>query len=401
MEPSRELAFLLYCVGLRTAQTQGKQTCLQRHLPNNWRRFIRMAQRHRLVPHVCDALRLNGWNDVPDSARDKLKALYKTVVMKNCRLGAELKVIVEQFRKVGIPIRPFKGPTLAIETQGGLECRQFNDLDLMINPANLNAALKVLQDCGYHPELSGVDKLSQRRTRQLTARNNELTLTCSRPNGVIAVDLHWRYSTSNSFFETSHDKLFCSEDNCMLGGSKIPTIPMNQQIVYLAYHACKHQCMRLGWLCDFAVAINQIPRKDWAAFISELESNCRRMVICALLMLEKCSLVELLEDCIPDAVGWRRQFEPVTNRMYEVMTAEKAVLLLGAFATGVWQLRVSGRVRAFTQTFFQAILPAQHDLLQPGMLGPWQSRFKTICGIAAQQLSVGELTTGPLGGSSA
>lgn len=377
MTLSVPFAFLVKCVSNLFFGDSSYSTSVGQFSAIQWSQLIELAHRHRLVPHVCKTLSENGWQNVPDSAIQKLKAMQQSVVMNNCRLSAELGKIVERFDTAGLSLRPFKGPTLAIEAYGGLECRQFNDLDLMVRPDDVVEALNIFREIGYQPDLRGIDALPHHRLRYLLARTNELELHRLDGDRLIKVDLHWRYSSTQSFFETRHSQLFCDGDGRQLG-CDIPTMPMEHQVVYLAYHACKHQCLRLSWLCDFAVSVHKISRKDWPIFLERLSCNSRRMVICALLMLEKLSLIDSLDVEISDISVWRKRLRQVTDCMYAVMTAEDAVHLRGSFRTGLWQWHVSGRIRPFFETVFRAPLPAEHDLLQTGLMGPWLSRFRTI-----------------------
>lgn len=377
MKPSGEFTFLLHCVRIRIADEQTHDLSLPLV---NWESLIKLAQRHRLVPHVCEALGMSNWDGVPDWAKRKLKRLQKSVGMKSCQLAGELTTIFDQFGKAGIPIRSFKGPTLAVETHGGLQRRQFNDLDLLIHPQDLWDSLSIFRQIGYQAGIAGLDQLSSRRTKKLAARNYEMSLLRPGANGVTLVDLHWRHSNVESFFPTDHGTLFDGDTTCEIGSHVIPTMPMKQQVSYLAYHACKHQCMRLTWLCDFAVAIGKLPRNEWAAFLRELNISCRRMVVCLLLLLEKLSLIEPLEPDIANLANWRNKLESVIHQMYEVLTSSTVTPLLGAYQTGMWQWRLSGRMSSFAKTFLSAALPAEQDLLRPGISGPWSSRFETILG---------------------
>jgi len=293
MDASAEFEFLVDCIRHRVDEDLvGRRDPKNRIEHIDWSAFMALTQRHKVVPHVFAALCNDHVESVPSYVTNQLNDLQQRSVMNNMRLAHELRRVVAACGENGVPVVAFKGPTLAMELYGGLQHRQFNDLDVMIRPQDLPVSLTALQRLGYLAEGRSIQQLDDKRLRQLSGRFHDHTLRRHDAQGCVKLDLHWRYSDDPAFFATRSDELFTGDAHCHIGEDRINTVPFAQNVAYLAFHACKHQCMRLSWLCDFGVAMNQMPRDQWPHFLANLRPGEYRFVVCALLMLERLSLTE-------------------------------------------------------------------------------------------------------------
>ena len=129
---SRELSLLVLC--LRQTPDPAQAEALRRHLsqPPNWSEVMVLAERHRLVPHLYLALKNSASDLVPADAWEKIRQRFRANATRNIQFMTELVRVVRALEQVGIPALPIKGPALAIQLYGGLECRQFGDLDLLV-----------------------------------------------------------------------------------------------------------------------------------------------------------------------------------------------------------------------------------------------------------------------------
>src|SRR5450759_3717567 len=81
---------------------------------------------------------------------EKLRDLYQQSSLLNLWYDLELKRILEAFEVAHIPVMVLKGADLATTMYPRPELRHFGDVDLMVQPHALAAALAILEDSGYH-----------------------------------------------------------------------------------------------------------------------------------------------------------------------------------------------------------------------------------------------------------
>ena len=111
----------------------------------DWRRFIALAEHHRVIPLVYR--RLAPYSDhlpVPDFAA--LRSIYEENALKTLRFTGELVRILKHLESEGIRAMPYKGPALAQILYGDVTARQFSDLDFLVRPEDAAKAAEILQD---------------------------------------------------------------------------------------------------------------------------------------------------------------------------------------------------------------------------------------------------------------
>ncbi|MCA9049853.1 MAG: nucleotidyltransferase family protein, partial [Planctomycetaceae bacterium] len=253
-----------------------------------------------------------------------------------------------------------------------------SDLDVVIHPKDLLRALTCLQELGYHVDHPPIHQLRGVRLQQLVRRFHEHSLFAVRGGTPVKVDLHWRLSDDNDYFPTDFDALLTSSASCVIGGRNVRTLSSVSQLTYLAFHAGGHQCHRLSWLFDFAVAADRIADQEWNSLLTPMSPTIRRMVICVLLTLESLSLTKPLDHRIDNVDQWRAALQPAVQAMIRCMTDDPGELLGGAWNVGQWRYRLTGRFRPWFNSMVKAVLPGPQDLLQPGLLSPYVSRWRYI-----------------------
>lgn len=344
-------------------------------------RFLKLVRRHRVTPLVCSSL--VGLRDagVPVPIMEPLAKRQLTIARKNMRLAEELGQIAKLLHDQGIPVWPFKGPILAVDVCGGLHRRQFIDLDLLIRPGDLVPTLEVLQSLGYRNADAAVENLSGKRLRQFLKRFKSHTVI--HPGGRSSVDIHWRLSEDAGLFSRSFEELISSDSSCRVGGVHFPTMPANVAVQYLAFHACKHGCTRLSWLCDFALAARKIDPHDWNSMLRELPQQTVRMIAAALIMIENLSLIGPIDQHVDQFEAWRHRLKFPTAMMMSALYSDDEKAINGA-NVGLLRWKLSGNIRYFVDSLFRAVLPKQDDLAKAGVLKPHLSRWNHLAKLASR-----------------
>ena len=311
---------------------------------------------------------------------DQLARRQLSIARKNQRLVQELCQIVTLLKDQKIQVWPFKGPVLAKDVYGGLHRRQFIDLDLLITPDDLVPTLEVLQSLGYRNADAAVENLSGKRLRQFLRRFKSHTVI--HPGGRSSVDVHWRLSEDAGLFSLPFEELIASPTTCHVGGIDFPTMPADVAVQYLAFHACKHGCTRLSWLCDFAMAARKIRPEDWNSTLQELPQQSSRMVAAALMMLENLSLTAPLDQHIDQFETWRSTLEVPVSMMMDALYSDDEKYINGT-NVGLLRWKLSGNFRYFVDSLFRAVLPKQDDLAEAGILKPHLSRWNHLASVVS------------------
>lgn len=377
---SLEWEFLLTCV--RTQLTESAFEFDDGSVAQlDWDRFLHLSQRHRVAPHVHAALSASPGLRIPDTVTEQLSKLQADVVEKNLQLTAELLKLLREFDSRDLPVIPFKGPVLAFDLYGGLHRRQFVDLDILVKPDSLLDALRALKKLGYRNTDSALDNLSGRRLVKFLRRFKSHTLIHS--SRKFTVDLHWRLSEDAALYSVPFDELLSAGSSCEISGEVVRTMSPRRSLEYLAFHACKHGCMRLSWLCDVAWAARRIPDANWNSMLEEQRPEVARMIVAAMLMLESLSLTDPLMKRIDNIESWRRKLSHPLSIMQHALLAEKGRSVHGA-NVGLLRWKLSGNLKFFVDSILRMVMPKQYDLVEPGIIGPHLSRWNYLAGRGAK-----------------
>ena len=165
---------------------------------------------------------------------------------------AELRTVLDA---AGVPWLTFKGPTLSV-LYGQPDLRGYTDLDVLVSPVDLPAAVTALLDGGW-PFIDWQSSLDRRPPM------GELHLTG--PAGT-PVDLHWHL-----FFRADHPSrsrldpaaLVAARRYTRIGGGLVPTLPLGEHVAYVCAHAAAGGGNRLRWLLDVGHLAARATEHEW------------------------------------------------------------------------------------------------------------------------------------------
>jgi hypothetical protein len=225
----------------------------------DWARLGLLARRHRVVPLVWAALR----HLCPPEAAGELSDYAQAVVLRSRVLVAEMFRLLEAFSHAGVGVVVHKGPPLAAQAYGDPNLRESGDLDLLVAEADLDKALACLRGLGYVWRFPA--SLTPRRDRAHRRTWNEYELES--PDGIVVVDLHWRFAPGHYPFRVDPRPLLSSPATARVGGRAVPVFPPEAVVVLLALHGGKDRWSRLAWLVDLDRFLRASPALDWEAVL--------------------------------------------------------------------------------------------------------------------------------------
>jgi len=288
--------------------------------PLDWERMLQLVDHHRLVPQVYGTLSAFS-HLVPTRQLDALRSRYQENARNALWFTAELQRILSCLESAGIPALPYKGPVLAKTLYGEVTQRQFNDLDILIRPADVpraKAALLAL-GCPCGPELG-----PQQEPAYI---DSGCGYVFHSPAGRNLLDLQWRivprfYSIDFDVadFLKRADELDL-ETQTMEDGRPRPsvytryglsrlvrTLRAEDLLLVLCVHAAKHVWIQLSWLCDIA-QLTSSQLLDWNA----VQDEARRLGIERILNLNLLLAHKLLGSALPPQIQERLQEDPSTK----------------------------------------------------------------------------------------
>jgi len=251
--------------------------------PLDWRRVLRQADRHGVVPLLWARLHEVPKESLPSGVAPHLRAACAFILRHNLALTAELVAILDGLAEAGIQAAPFKGPTLAMTAYGNIALRSFSDLDILIQLSDLHRAVSVLESRGYEPAV--------RFDAQYLASECQLRLI-SRQGHV--AELHWQLLEKSFSCPLDIAGLWARMRKIELAGRTVPTPGNEDLFLYLCLHGAKHHWDRLEWICSIAEIVRG-PALDWTEIhVRSRRLGCVRAVCLGLLLANR-----LLDAPIP------------------------------------------------------------------------------------------------------
>src|SRR5262249_24592825 len=192
--------------------------------------------------------------------------------------ACELLRLFGLFQQRHIPVVVFKGPTLAVSVYGDLALREFSDLDLLVNKADLCKAEEILTASGYQADFPDKDYRSAfvGYQGQYAFRSNKTG---------ISIDLHWRLSSRGVAFPIQSNEIWPRLKQVTIADRTVPTLAHDDLAIFLAAHGTKEGWRSLGWVCDFAELVRNCHDIGWAAILERARrSHSSRPLLLAILL---------------------------------------------------------------------------------------------------------------------
>lgn len=212
----------------------------------DWNRFVWLANRHRVVGVVYDALSV-AKPSLPSGVADALAGGARRIAWRNSVLSAETIRLQRALEAAAIPCLVLKGVALAKLAYGSLNTKHARDIDFLVPPDRAEAALQVLGREGYalyYPAKHLSD--AQRRAVFCNAREMQLI----RPAGKLLVEMQWRAS-GNPLLLRGVDARSATQRVSLPGGGSVNTLASDDLFAFLCVHGAQHAWSRLKWLADF------------------------------------------------------------------------------------------------------------------------------------------------------
>lgn len=222
----------------------------------DWPAVIRYAVERYVAPALYSSLK--GRGVLPAETEADLRLFYLQAARRNLLQAHALQQLLALFSGQGIDCRLLKGLALAVPVYGDIAARPVRDLDLLLQPGDLQPALTLAGALGYQvydvPEHAGTDLEFE----------NEIVLY--RPPDGMNLDLHWSLIDSPFYQRRLDLAWFWSQAlEFELSGMQVRTLAADANLIYLCAHlALHHRGDELLWSNDIAELLYRCGAQfDW------------------------------------------------------------------------------------------------------------------------------------------
>lgn len=238
----------------------------------DWERLTQVASAQGVLPLLVH--RVQGWappghpSGVPAGVEGE--ARFQTA--HTLRMMALLLRVLTTLRDAGIVALPFKGPALGALLYGDPGIRPCSDLDLLVRPDDVPAALDALEAVGMR-----CPRHSPGRERLLLRHGHARPLLDE--DGSV-VELHWRITSPMHPIRLPASRLLARSESISIAGHPLLVPHPSDLFAMLAVHGAKHAWQRLIWISDMARLILRIeeggwgdPEQVWSALLADAGSG--------------------------------------------------------------------------------------------------------------------------------
>ena len=198
---------------------------------------------------------------LPDLA-PALQALARQDAMAAMALASLTREMAALFEQAAMPMLVIKGIPLALQTTGSLTSRGRGDLDLLVDPKRLPAAVALLESAGF----SRCPGQFPRQLGSVWGRYSrwagyEFSLVRQSPAGLQWIDLHWALSNVRAPLPRFDLAWQCGEQ-LDLNGQIVVTLSRLHAFRHACAHAAKDEWMCLRNLIDIDRLADQLKGCD-------------------------------------------------------------------------------------------------------------------------------------------
>jgi hypothetical protein len=236
------------------------------------------AIQHDVVGPLVAALLAGKAGEISDEMREGFDIWREGARFTADDAEAQLATLLDVLAARGLPCMPFKGPLLACEAFGDTASRACDDLDVLVHPDDVDAAIRCLTAAGYSHQYG----LDAGGIAALRGYAGEYILF---PDIGMPVEPHWMPAPYTMAFDLDIEALWRRARPATFIGAPCYLPADEDHLLLLAIHGGKEQWHKLKWLLDIACFLARHPevnleslRRDAAA------QGCRRAVDLALLL---------------------------------------------------------------------------------------------------------------------
>ncbi len=195
--------------------------------PSAWNAVWSVVRRHRIVGLLHTAY-LDGAVALAEDQAAQLTSTHLDWCISMLGLERRLLEVVDAFERAGLELIVLKGTAVAHLDYPDPAMRMFGDNDVLVHPDQVQPALELLGDLGYHRPKAGASADFDRRFGK--------GATLRGPLGD-ELDVHRNLLFGTFGFALDIDELCASTTTFALGGRELPALTVEMRLLHSCYHA--------------------------------------------------------------------------------------------------------------------------------------------------------------------
>ena len=255
----------------------------------DWQMVRAWADQNGVTPLVFSRLVALDPPLLPPMVQAEFEVVVQTHLIEHLVRTRDSLVLLNFLQEKQIPVLPFKGPFLAEAAYGDLALRRFNDLDLLIKPADVLRVKAVLLEHDFEPQFEADNAL------QLFYTRTNYEEWFYHPHSRLIVDLHWSLLPLGYSFSPDPALAWQRTAQVDVGTGPVETLGAETLLLFLCAHGAKHGWQSLNHVTDLAHLISSQPGLDWEWIRAQAgQLGSRRMLLLGLRLAH-----DLLETELP------------------------------------------------------------------------------------------------------
>jgi hypothetical protein len=248
-----ELCLLAACAGRQ--QSEAREMRIRNAAGNiqDWNEFVAAVHRHRMAAMTWSRLNLAKCALPPD-----IESALRTAALRDTRQVVRLVAVAASmqalFAKSGLSMMVAKGPPLSLLAYDDLSLRQCRDLDVLVRPADILEARRLLIGAGYRQNFpAGMDDEAELKLWLWLKKD----LAFVSPSGEV-IELHSRLQRNPHLL---NEAALQHEAVRLAPNVTVQALAGDDLFIYLCLHGAGHLWERLKWLADVAALIEMNPSR--------------------------------------------------------------------------------------------------------------------------------------------
>ena len=247
-----ELKLVLLCIRQQVTEKVQEDIYMLTAGPMDWDLFMHLTVRHRVYPLAYRYLSMCNHSVVPHKVINILRQKSRENMSKSLQMTGELVKVLRGMEDKGIHAVVLKGLPLAYKLYGNVAVRPSRDLDILVWPADVEKARKVLEEQGYNRKHPSFIETPARLRIWMKAQHH---FAYWHQEKEIYVELHWRLGHQG--VEIPLTAVKNSLTQVKIAGQLICVPKTEELLLFLVMHGAGHAWFRLRWICDIAMILRQ------------------------------------------------------------------------------------------------------------------------------------------------
>lgn len=327
-----------------------------------------------MIPQVYEAL-----PSLANHMRARLKPLNAQCTLTNLVMQSEIARIARAFRAARVPLLVMKGAAVQQQVYPPGQHRQYRDIDLLIQPQNLEAGCRILRSLSYTGQVCDIEQASPSQQKRLIKYSKHVGATRVIGGASIIVELHWRPGGTPRMFASLTQDDFAAENTVNIGGVNVQTFPFPECLIYLACHGGRHRWKRLSWLSDFVRAIEKQEACNWSdTFAAADRLKLRSYLDLAFLLVRSLLPWYQLPLEVSSRVRSTRALTRVVETCRHAIEADELHYENCPFSGPRWYFELPHCLSDRLHALQSIIAPSQEDILQRSWWGANTGRINHV-----------------------